>query len=207
MNQFARPGTFARPAAMPGTPAAAPIAPVKSIFSRIAESKASASRLAYMKLGSYLMRIDSFKEIASTRKGMNGIGFEHTCIHVFDDKQGRGHSVGESCSNMQWSNNEGWEARIKGALCQITGYPEEAMTEQFIEQILKQRMLDGSVVSVENYGYTTKKNANIICTNYKGIVPFADLPAILSDKEKAMFFPNGALEQFIKQEQEAAPQG
>lgn len=207
MTQFARPAfgmnrptaaPSAAPAAMPAP--TAPSTPQRSIFGTIAAAKASMNA-NYMKKGRYLMLINAVKHIATTRKSTQGIVFEMTCIHVFDNNQGQGHFVGEACTNGHFSNNEGWEGRTKAAFVGITGLPEEQIGEEFIAQVIQQNLFSGAVVDVENYDYITKRNPKpIIATRYNGAVSFSNLTTILTDAEKAQFFPGGRLDELIKEE-------
>ena len=179
----------------------------KNIFSGLKDAKINADA-NYERAGHYLQLINRCKT-GTSRKGKDFAVVEKTCVHVFDDKDGLGHRVGEDLSWMLMVDND----YFQGDLCKFIGAvmgisPEEVEDEHgpliFEAEDDKSghdQPFAGLVVECKNMEIQ-KKNSDGVFTKIKHVrqVPASELLETLAPEVIDRYFPNDVLKSMAEQE-------
>lgn len=93
----------------------------------------------YMRAGRYLVHLNAFKT-GSNRQNIPNFVFETTVVAVLDDtncvRDPKGpHAIGHKASWVLSTKMDSCFPNLKGALMAATGVQEEAITEEFCEQL------------------------------------------------------------------------
>lgn len=156
--------------------------------------------------GHYLERIDNVK-ITQNRKKQTGVVIEKTIIHVYDDKDGAGHRLGESVSHSMWDHHDSFLGNVKAFLAGTMGLDVNAVEDDHIFQVIgDDQPLAGTIVECFNREIMTRSDKPFTVINYKREVPAVEVKKTLTPDAIKNFFPDGKLDKAIEFEAALAEQ-
>lgn len=147
----------------------------------------------YHRVGHYLHRIQAVKP-GMTRKHRPFLAFEMITLHVYDNANGQGHTVGENVTYMLMRDNDAFLPNLKKILATLAKVESHQITDQAATQMLASNLLHGMIVEIFARGVTTKAGKPFTEVGFRREVYAQDLLGILTPEEKAKFYPNGELE-------------
>ncbi len=110
------------------------------IFTGIEDHKASFDA-NYTRAGHYiaLLRLVAIKQNGS---GDDNFVIEQTILHVINDDDGKGHSVGEECSHLIPNHGKGkrmFMGNVKHFIMKVIGCTDEEVTEEIVEGVVDEK--------------------------------------------------------------------
>lgn len=148
----------------------------------------------YIRPGHYLARIDVVKA-DKTRKQDGFVAIEMTILHVIDNDNDKGHSVGENVSHLLMQKHDAFLGNMKSFVANVFGMMPEEITEQHCTLVCSTPCpLTGTVVEFTARNITTRLGSDFTAINYRREVPAAECIATLSPQVQILYFPNNLLQ-------------
>lgn len=172
-------------------------------FEGVEDAKVTGSYV-YEKPGKYIERIDRVV-VKKNRKKAWVLIFEKTVVHVLDDDNGQGHSVGDRVSHLMKRDSEYFLSEIKKIVANILMVKPKRVTGAICKQISsKEQPLRGMLIECDNKNKVVGANEDgkgydWTVVNYKR-VPAVKAKKMIDKSAIKELFPNGALDKLIELE-------
>lgn len=164
----------------------------------------------YIKPGRYMVRIDKTK-FFQNRKKINRFGVEMTVVHIIDNAQGQGHSIGNSVTYIFRPESDYFQGEMKAFISCVLGIPHEQITEDDITEagvemfVKDEKILTGSVLEFTARNVVTQKDTDFTRVAFNRVLPAAEALTVLPENIVASFFPGQYLERRAAAEASATP--
>lgn len=169
------------------------------LFDKIGDVKARVQAM-YFKAGHYIVRINNVLH-KQNRHSEDIFVVECTVLHVYDDDNGQGHSVGDEVSQVIKFKDDMALPNIKRFLMALLERPEEDITPKIAERCTgKRQPLAGFVAEVQNRMTVTKKGNDFCEIGWRRTVPAKVLLEELDEGVINRYFEEGELEEMLEQE-------
>lgn len=172
------------------------------LFDKIGDAKAKV-QANYFRAGHYIVRINAVL-LKENRHGEDLFIIECTVLHVYDDDDGKGHTVGEDVSQAIKMKDDMALPNVKRFLMSILECEEDAVTSQVCERVVsKKQPLAGVIAEVQNRMTVTKKGNDFTEIGWRRTVPAKVLLEELDESVINRYFEEGELEEMLERESEA----
>lgn len=169
------------------------------LFDKIGDAKAKV-QANYFRAGHYIVRINACL-MKTNRQGDDLFIIECTVLHVYDDDDGNGHTVGEDVSQAIKMKDDMALPNIKRFLMSILDRPEEDITPKVADRVVgKRQPLAGTIAEVQNRMTVTKKGNDFTEIGWRRTVPARVLVEELDESVINRYFEEGELEEMLEQE-------
>lgn len=145
----------------------------------------------YLRAGHYYMLLRGVK-LGQNRKGRDFVAIEMTCLHVFDDDNGRGHKINEDTTHMLMCDSDPFLPNFKAFVSAALDCDESEINEESCIEITgNDQPLAGLVVEVQGTEIVTQKGNPFTRISYKGAVSEDLLSKTLPQDLQDRYFPDG----------------
>jgi len=173
------------------------------LFSKVNGAKMGGDR-DHDKPGRYWVLVDGVRQDASYNK-IDFMAVDKTVIKVVGEAHEDGHKIGEEAVSLFMANSLYFDADVNNFMCAATGVGTNDVTEEDCESVCSEdQPLTGIILESKGKYRKTKKGKIIVVTRFIRAVPPTAVKESLSEEEIERFFKDGALDELIEIEAEAA---